>query len=642
MRALIILITILCLYVTAFTQVSSFENDKSVYDYAKKLYGKEQYIELITYLEDQGAVSSESLKLLAMGHQALAQYGRAINYYTEAIQRNRRDPALYINRAKCYYYEKDFNKALGDYHEVIRLSDTSNLIYTILEDLGKTHHYLGYYKEAIKNFKRALGEEYSKMTHIYLLGSLFRDNNFFELKYYSDSLLSNNRNSNYFLLSDSTLYYYVITLNQISNNIISDNSINNIERALSNFKNNNNHFFQGFFYDVLAVKAYLQNSLGHDSASYESYKQLLDGNNNQSDVALKLQELKRKLKMDVTGPEILIINPSFNADNSVAIPASKSSLPFFGQATDSSGIAYVYVNDKPIRKIEEDGGFNTTLDLHPGENIIRVSAIDKYDNKSEKTYKINLSAEEAKSESLADIQFLSNSPNYHAIIIAEQDYHDDGFKDLKKPISDAKELKDILVKNYVFNEKDIMLLSNVSRTEILDSIEGECKTLKDNDNLLIFYAGHGDKKMVGNQIAGGYLIPTDAKKGSWGTYISSDDLKQSIKYSPAKHILLIVDACFAGALLRSEDMETASESIMNLYKFPSRRMLTSGNVEAVSDNGKFIQTVKEWLKNNTEKYKSADDLYQWVQKNSNNDYSPQYEVFESFGDKGGRFIFIHR
>lgn len=642
MRALIILITILCLYVTAFTQVSSFENDKSVYDYAKKLYGKEQYNELITYLEDQGAVSSESLKLLAMGHQALSQYGRAINYYTEAIQRNRRDPELYINRAKCYYYEKDFNKALGDYHEVIRLSDSSNLIYTILEDLGKTHHYLGYYKEAIKNFKRALGEEYSKMTHIYLLGSLFRDNNFFELKYYSDSLLSNNRNSNYFLLSDSTLFYYVTTLNQISNNIISDNSINNIERALSNFKNNNNRYFQGFFYDVLAVKAYLQNSLGHDSASYESYKQLLDGNNNQSDVALKLLELKKKLKMDVTGPEITIINPTFNVDNSVVIPASKSSLPFFGQATDSSGIAYVYVNDKPVRKIEEDGGFNTTLDLHPGENIVRVSAIDKYDNKSEKTYKLNLSAEEAKSESLADIQFLSNSPNYHAIIIAEQDYHDDGFKDLKKPISDAKELKDILEKNYVFNEKNVMLLSNVSRTEILDSIEGECKTLKDNDNLLIFYAGHGDKKMVGNQIAGGYLIPTDAKKGSWGTYISSDDLKQSIKYSPAKHILLIVDACFAGALLRSEDMETASESIMNLYKFPSRRMLTSGNVEAVSDNGKFIQTVKEWLKNNTEKYKSADDLYQWVQKNSNNDYSPQYEVFESFGDKGGRFIFIHR
>jgi tetratricopeptide (TPR) repeat protein len=634
MRTLILLITSLCLYVTAFTQVSTFENDKLVYDYAKNLYQTEQYTELINYLDQQGLSSSELRKLYAMGHQALAQFEQAINDYTEAIQKNRRDPELYINRAKCYYNRKDFNKALGDYLEANRLSNSD---YT-MDDIGRTHHYLGYYKEAIKDFKKELEKEYSKMAHIYLLSSLFRDNNFSELKYYSDSLLRNNRNSNYFLLSDSTLFYYVTTLNQISNNIISDYSINNIERALSNYKNNDDRIFQGLYYDELAVKAYLQNSLGHDSASYQSYKQLLNGNNNH-DVTLKLQELKKKLKMDVTGPVISILNPTFNTDNSVTIPATKRS-PFYGQATDSSGVAEVKVNDQLIRKIEEDGGFNIELTLHPGGNIIRVSAIDKYENISEKIYTINVSAEEAKSETLADIPFLLNSIDYHAIIIAEQDYNDDGFIDLKKPISDAKDLKDILMKNYTFPEKNIMLLSNVGRTALLDSIEKKCNTLKDNDNLLIFYAGHGDKKTVGGQITGGYLIPTDAKKGSWSSYINSEDLKQSIKYSPAKHILLIVDACFAGALLRSDE-EYAPESIINLWKIPSRRMLTSGNVEAVSDNGKFIQTVKDWLKNDTGKWKSAIDLYQFVQKNSDNDYSPQFERFGE-GDRGGAFIFIHR
>ena len=94
---------------------------------------------------------------------------------------------------------------------------------------------MGDYKNAIKNLKDALGKEYSKMTHIYLLSSLFRENNFVGLKYYSDSLLSNNRNSNFFLLADSTLFYYVTTLNKISDNIISDSSLNNIEFALLHY-----------------------------------------------------------------------------------------------------------------------------------------------------------------------------------------------------------------------------------------------------------------------------------------------------------------------------------------------------------------------------------------------------------------------
>ncbi|MEP6513755.1 MAG: caspase family protein [Parafilimonas sp.] len=240
----------------------------------------------------------------------------------------------------------------------------------------------------------------------------------------------------------------------------------------------------------------------------------------------------------------------------------------------------------------------------------------------------------------AGIPELFSYANYYAILIGEKDYEDPGFNDLESPAKDVSDLKKILTKYYQFIDKEVKTLINSPRVNILDSITAKAESMKDDDNLIIFYAGHGDVKKLGTKILGGYIILSDAKKNSRGTYISSEDLKSSIEGSEAKHILFVVDACLGGALFRGT-MDEAPQNIKNLYNQKSRKMITRGNMEEVPDNGSFIQRLKDYLTNNTQKYFSAYDLFTTLFKTADIS-TPQYEAISGIGDMDGQFIFVKK
>jgi hypothetical protein len=164
--------------------------------------------------------------------------------------------------------------------------------------------------------------------------------------------------------------------------------------------------------------------------------------------------------------------------------------------------------------------------------------------------------------------------------------------------------------------------------------------LNGSDNLIVFYAGHGDVKKLNNQIVGGFIIPSDAKKGSKGSYISSEDLLETIAGTQAQHVLFIVDACFAGALNRSS-LDEAPQSIKILYSNKSRKILTSGNVEEVPDQGKFIANLKRFLNNPGSKFFTGLDLYHYIlYNNTSTAVNPMYERIVNTGDTGnGHFVF---
>ncbi len=140
-------------------------------------------------------------------------------------------------------------------------------------------------------------------------------------------------------------------------------------------------------------------------------------------------------------------------------------------------------------------------------------------------------------------------PKYYAILICAQSYNDKNFPSLSGPSRDVLALKDILVNSYSFEEKNVLVLKDKSKDDILDKIESVTKTLSDNDNLLIFYSGHGTFKTGINSFDyQGFWVPSDGVKGKFHTYISSDELYTSFRGCKAKHILLITDACFGGAM----------------------------------------------------------------------------------------------
>ena len=81
---------------------------------------------------------------------------------------------------------------------------------------------------------------------------------------------------------------------------------------------------------------------------------------------------------------------------------------------------------------------------------------------------------------------------YKALIIACGDYPKlDQKKQLPMVIRQAERLKNILINKYTFEDKNIELITNPNKAEAIEIIQKTIANSKENDNLLIFFSGHG-------------------------------------------------------------------------------------------------------------------------------------------------------
>jgi hypothetical protein len=234
------------------------------------------------------------------------------------------------------------------------------------------------------------------------------------------------------------------------------------------------------------------------------------------------------------------------------------------------------------------------------------------------------------------------SGKYYAIIIGNNEYNDANISTLDQPIKDATKLYNVLTKEYTFEEKDVLFLKNATRTNIIEAFDALSNNLKAEDNLLIFYAGHGywnTKKETG------YWLPVDAKKSNTANWLRNSTIQGYLDEIPSKHTLLIADACFGGGIFKTRKaFDDAPPSIESLYKLKSRKGITSGMLNEVPDRSVFMEYLTKRLMDNNKKYTSSLDVFTQfriaVMNNSNN--TPQYGTIHNTGDEGGDFIFIKR
>lgn len=230
---------------------------------------------------------------------------------------------------------------------------------------------------------------------------------------------------------------------------------------------------------------------------------------------------------------------------------------------------------------------------------------------------------------------------YYALFIAVQDYRDENIVDLNEPIDDAVALRNELVNEYNFIPEDITVLKNPDRSTIIETFDGLTKKVGENDNFLIFYAGHG---IWDEQIEQGYWLPSDAKKSSKAAWLSNGTIRDYIRAIDSKHTLLITDACFSGGILKTREAFTASKAMLEMYNLPSRKAMTSGALKTVPDKSVFIEYLVKALQSNQQPLISADQLFTSfkynVINNSPNGQVPQYGVISQADDEGGDFIFL--
>ena len=230
---------------------------------------------------------------------------------------------------------------------------------------------------------------------------------------------------------------------------------------------------------------------------------------------------------------------------------------------------------------------------------------------------------------------------YYALIIGINDYENEDIQDLDNPISDAKNLAGVLMNHYSFNKGDVSVLQNPSREDIITALDGLTGVVTEKDNLLIFFAGHGIWNAQLNQ---GYWLPSDASMDSKSYWLSNSTLRDYVGGIRSKHTLLISDACFSGGILKERAVFENSRAILEVYKLPSRKAMTSGTLKTVPDKSVFIQYLIKNLVNNHSPLLSADQLFRnfktAVINNSANGQVPQYGPISQAGDEGGDFIFL--
>ncbi|VAW59319.1 hypothetical protein MNBD_GAMMA11-3433 [hydrothermal vent metagenome] len=242
--------------------------------------------------------------------------------------------------------------------------------------------------------------------------------------------------------------------------------------------------------------------------------------------------------------------------------------------------------------------------------------------------------------------------HYRALVIGNNEYIDNKgvWRSLKTAQNDARAVAKLLTESYGFS--DVKLLENATRKEVLNAIESLSRRVMSQDNVLIYYAGHGFLDTETNK---GFWVPVDAQGMDNTTFLRHSTIRDEMTGIAfrAKHTLLISDSCFSGALLRSGTRGPSPGMADEKYykKVASKKsvqIMAAGGEEYVDDNYKasghspFTYFLLSELQNNNSQMLSSSELSSNVKKAvaNNVDQVPESGVLQGAGDELGEFIFI--
>jgi Caspase domain/PEGA domain len=238
----------------------------------------------------------------------------------------------------------------------------------------------------------------------------------------------------------------------------------------------------------------------------------------------------------------------------------------------------------------------------------------------------------------------SENGKYYAIVIGINQYPKP-LPPLSTAVNDATAIAKVLNEDYGF-EVTLLVNNQATRNQILGGINSFHNKLKENDNLLIYYAGHG---LWDTEAEKAYWIPVDADSLYSSNRIISDDLTAAVRGQNARHVLIISDSCYSGGLTRAID-RSPEQFLHRMLVKRSRTLMSSGGNEPVSDGGTdghsvFAYALLQALAQPRQAIFTGSSLLhgsirEQVAGKSNQD--PQYSLIRNSNDDQGDFIFVRK
>jgi len=319
-----------------------------------------------------------------------------------------------------------------------------------------------------------------------------------------------------------------------------------------------------------------------------------------------------------------------------------------GTIKEATKLVALFVDDEEI-DWERNGKFSSNIFLRPGVNEVRITGYYKPDYRPVRgvakiIYETNVVPEISIGEQVA-------------VFFGNQTYTDSQIDDLKTPLADIKKISQILREQYGFKTEIQfgettydLVVPNATKNQISSILNILTKYLKKNDQLIIFYAGHGKFLKEINQA---YWLPADAQSDDFGTWYGARELTERLPYMEAQHVLVISDSCFSGAFRDAgaeEPEELRKKSLDELWKLRSRKVLASGANQPVWDGDSiasghsvFARALIDGLqKKNSPRFTMRELFQEYIQVRVPGiaRQVPQYDPLLTSGHEGGEFVMI--
>lgn len=358
-----------------------------------------------------------------------------------------------------------------------------------------------------------------------------------------------------------------------------------------------------------------------------------------------------------TPPQISVISPKLSLTRAgvLAAPllAAVPTYQVIGRVYPSEGLRTVRVNDRDVLAvIDEDGIFEASIPVLAADTAVEIQVVTQDGMSTVENFVLTMAEQNAGQADKRAVSGMfkrrmrSDLGNFHALVIGNASYSN--FAALKTPVQDAEAIAAVLRERYGYQ---VQTLVNASRAQIIQALSEYTGKLKNTDNLLIYFAGHGQLDAAGD----GHWIPVEGQRAAPDTWVSNKIVTDFIGAMQAKHVMVVADSCYSGAIggsaIRPLPANAKEEDLLFISRVKARTVITSGGLEPVldaegGDHSIFAAAFLRALRSNdtlSEGSRIFSDVRQQVGFRASTlrlQQRPSYSALKFAGHEGSEFFFL--
>jgi hypothetical protein len=228
-----------------------------------------------------------------------------------------------------------------------------------------------------------------------------------------------------------------------------------------------------------------------------------------------------------------------------------------------------------------------------------------------------------------------------ALLVATERFQDPQWRRLRYPVKQATALEAALERRGF----QVTLLQNPTFDEVTGALQrSKAEPWGPYDQLVVYFAGHGG---VFRQLGTGRLVLADSR-GENTNYLSLADLRQALVEHRARHVLLVLDSCYAGKVKFEPQADLAGTEVayraggpapeideataMEKLSVPTRRYLAAVGRDVTPDNSRFTAELIAFLSSDAPGYLTDLSLRARLEGVHP---TPRYGGFEGDDEAGG-------